>query len=116
MRSLPIILAISCAAATALADEAPSATIDLRTLPAPCRTTVAVPLDARTVRPTLAADVSAANCMAMINLHALKLSPTAASSAALAEALRPSIALLDAVIAQNDPAYQVIAQHAKADL
>jgi hypothetical protein len=116
MRRWITLTVLGLVSSTAVADRAMVPATNMATLPAPCRTVTWVPGDARTPTPALAAEISGADCMAMINLHALRLSPTKASVDAVDEAMRPSIAMLDAVIQTGSPDLQIIAQHAKADL
>ena len=112
MRSL-ILLCSMVAVASA---EPLTPTVEPRTLPAPCRTVAEVPRDAETLTVHLDATISAANCQAQINVHALKLSATQASVDAVDAAIAPSIELLDAVIQKGDISAQVIAQHAIGDI
>lgn len=61
--------------------------------------------------------VSVASCMASIRLDALRsLGKPETAIPALANAVAPSIAMLDEVIAQGDARPQIIAEHAKGDL
>ena len=112
MRSL-ILLCSMVAVANA---QAPTPTVETRTLPAPCRTVAGVPSDAATITVHLDATISAANCEAMNHLHALKLSATQASADAIDVALAPSLELLDLVVKNGDVAAQIVAQHAIGDI
>ncbi|MBV8763067.1 MAG: hypothetical protein JO257_37620 [Deltaproteobacteria bacterium] len=112
MRSL-ILLSSMVAVASA---EPLTPTVEPRTLPAPCRTVAEVPRDAETLTVHLDATISAANCQAQVNLHALKLSATQASVDAIDTAIAPSIQMLDSVVQTGDVSAQVIAQHAIGDI
>ncbi|HTR52666.1 MAG TPA: hypothetical protein VMJ10_18250 [Kofleriaceae bacterium] len=90
--------------------------VDPRALDAHCRALVEVPLDARTIDPAIAADLSAASCLAEERTRALTLAPCQASVDALNEAIEPSLGLYDAVAGTGDPRGALLAEHAKADL
>ena len=112
MRSLILLCSM---VAVASADPL-TPTVEPRTLPAPCRTTAQVPSDAETVTAHVDATISAANCEAMVNVHALKLSATQASVDAVDAAIAPSLQLLDTVVQTGDISAQVVAQHAIGDI
>lgn len=113
MRSLLLLLVL---AASASADVAVLPPLDVGTIPTQCRGSASEPASARDIGPRLAAYTSAASCMAIVRLHALRLSPTHKSVEAVDAALAPSVALLDAVIQNGDDKARIEAQYAKADL
>jgi len=112
-RSLPI-----CVVMTSMAAHAGPmrSMVDARTLDANCRALVEAPADARTLEPAIAADLSAASCLAEARMRALTLGPSQASVDALNEAIRPSLALLEAVASTGDPRAEILAAHAKGAL
>ena len=112
MRSLILLSSL----VTVASAEPLTPTVEPRTLPAPCRTVAEVPTDAATITVHLDATISAANCQAQVNLHALKLSATQASVEAVDAAIAPSLELLDAVVQKGDISAQVVAQHAIGDI
>ena len=72
---------------------------------------------APTLQLQLAQRISVASCMASIRLDALRsLGEPGAAIPALANAVAPSIAMLDEVIANGDAGRQIVAEHAKGDL
>ena len=112
-RSLPIFAVITSMSAHA----GPVRTmVAPRALDAQCRALVEVPLDARTIDPAIAADLSAASCLAEERTRALALAPCQASVDALNEAIEPSLGLYEAVAGTGDPRGVLLAEHAKADL
>ena len=103
--------------ATAFADGGPTRpAVELRTLDAPCRSLAQVPTDTRILQPTLEANISVANCMALVRERALVLKPGEPAAQALEQSIQPSLVLLDTVIKTGDVRAQILAQHAKADL
>jgi len=103
--------------ATAFADSSHGrSVVEPRTLDAPCRSLAQVPTDARILQPTLEANISVANCMALVRERALVLKPGEPAAQALEQSIQPSLVLLDTVIKTGDVLAQILAQHAKADL
>src|SRR5689334_1874122 len=112
MRSVLLLLLL-----TASASAAPAlAPLNRANLPTQCQAVATEPASARTLAPRYAAYTSAANCMAMVRLKALQVSPTQESVKAINDAIAPSVDLLDAVIGSGDPAASLIAEYSKADL
>jgi len=107
------IIVCSGSASSALADPMELAPPDA---PAACVALSKVPSDATSPIPALGARIATASCLAEARFNALKLAPDDASIAALTEAAKPSLALLDAAIQENDPVMTPIAQRARADL
>ena len=110
MRSL---LILAFAATTASAN---SGSFDVSSLPQECRAVAAVPVHRRDDGPLYAAMTSAASCAASVRMAQVKVEPTDASARALGDAVAPSLALLDQVIASGDRDSKIIALHAKGDL
>ncbi|HEY1559095.1 MAG TPA: hypothetical protein VGF94_29940 [Kofleriaceae bacterium] len=115
MRSLPLCALVALFPVTAHADFG-RAMIDPNTVDEPCRALVMVPGDARSLEPAVAADLSAASCLATTRTRALSLVPGPQAVQQLNEAIQPSLSILDAVIATGDTRSQILAEHAKADL
>lgn len=112
MRIVSVLLVL-----TATASAAPSlAPLNRANLPTQCQAVATEPASARTLGPRYAAYTSAANCMAMVQLKSLRVSPNQQAVDAINKAIRPSVDLLDAVIRSGDPAASLIAQYSKADL
>jgi mannose-1-phosphate guanylyltransferase len=112
MRSVLFLLVL-----TATASAGPSlAPLNRANLPKQCQAVATEPASARTLTPRYAAYTSAANCMAMVSLKALRVQPNADGVKAIDRAIQPSIDLLDGVIRSGDPAAALIAQYSKADL
>jgi hypothetical protein len=113
-------LIISCllvSSLPALADSGASlAPIDPVRVPAVCREVSPMPHDSRTVTTALAASLTAANCMAEMAMNTRIFIDTDGSIATIDGAMAPSVAMFDAIVAQGDPAEQIIALHAKGDL
>ncbi|HUJ59295.1 MAG TPA: hypothetical protein VLX92_12405 [Kofleriaceae bacterium] len=109
-------VSLTLASAPALADPGAHAAVEFRSLDMPCRTLDRVPDDARVLTPTLAAEISVADCTALVRARALVLGPTRASYDALETAVEPAVIMLDTVIRVGDVQSQIIAEHAKADL
>lgn len=104
------------ASSVALAQPAALPAIDAGSIPAACQGVASVPADAKTNTPALAARIALATCGAQARFATLKLTPDDAGVKALSDAAKPSVDLLDAVIAANDSTLSPIAQKAKADL
>ena len=75
-----------------------------------------MPHDSRTVTTALSASLTAANCMAEMGMNALVFTDTEGSMASIEVEMAPSVAMLDAIVAQGDPAEQIAALHALGDL
>ncbi|MDB4958430.1 MAG: hypothetical protein JWO36_5999 [Myxococcales bacterium] len=116
MRTLVALLIVSGSITSALADPAQPPAVNASSLPAQCRSVASSPPDARTPAPALDAAIFAANCTAMVNERQVRVTPTPAGAQALAQAISPSAALLDAVIQSSDPERQIVALHSKGDL
>lgn len=103
---------------TARAAPAPSPLTPLPTaeLPTQCRTLAAVPPSARITGPDFAAHLSVANCLAEDAIHTVVPLADRASMASLELAMRPSLAILDDIIAHGDAHWRFLAEAAKADL
>jgi len=108
-----LLVATAAHAAPAGSQPRPLCTADI---PAACQALAVVPPSATTTAPEFAARISVANCMANHALGQLTLQPTNASLDELDTAARPSIDMLDDVIAHGDPHNRDVAQQAKADL
>ncbi len=115
MRPIIVTLALALGIPPAAADTALAPVIDLGTVPAHCRPLASAPTNATTKGPMLDAYISVASCEALERTHALVLAATPQSRDALDHAVRPSLELLDYVIAHGDVAHQIAAQRAKAD-
>jgi hypothetical protein len=91
------------------------APIDLTQIPAPCK-----PLANQALAPSLStalsARISLASCMADHAVAPLSLCDCGDSIIAIDAAVQPAMKLLDDVIANADPAIQVIAEHAEGKL
>jgi hypothetical protein len=85
-------------------------------MPAACRTWADDVTSARTEQLALGAELSLANCVAADRFQALTLTGDDASMKALAEAVKPALAMLDQITQGSDPAYQIMAAQAKGDL
>ncbi len=107
---LPIILVL--ASSSAFADPGAKRVVEYGLEPS------AVPVACRTVLvgDPLAAKISVANCMAILNLKAAYVADTASSYASLADAAAPSLTMLQEVIDAGNPERALEALHAKADL
>lgn len=116
MRTILVVAAMLIVAPVTARAGGGSHIIDPDRLDRPCRALVEMPADAQTMRPAVAAAISAASCMATERLRAV--SPTADEDgvAALRDAIQPSLGLLDAVIRTGDLAACIRAVHAKAEL
>lgn len=113
MRTIPA-LAILAALATSAA-AGPLQAFDESVVPASCR--VLERAMAPTPQMQLSKRISVATCMASVRLGDLRTTQDPqATIDALTAAAMPSMAMLDEVIANGDPAAQVLAQHAKGDL
>ncbi len=112
MRSLLVILLMT---STVDADTA-LPPLDNASIPQGCAQLAAVPGDAATPRPAIAARISVASCAAMARLSALQLHADDASVTAIADAAKPSLDLYEAAIEQGDVALSPIAKAARADL
>src|ERR1700729_689345 len=108
MRSLSLCALVALVPLSARADTG-RAMVDPRTLDAPCRALVMVPGDARELEPAIAADLSAASCLAAARTRALTLVPGPQAVDQLNQAIQPSLSLLDAVIATGDTRAQILA-------
>lgn len=115
MRTISILIALLVPALAAAQPAAPAPVrLDPAKLPQSCQQFAA---PAPTARLQLAARISLANCLASERLDALQLgNDPERSRRQLTEAIAPSVALLDQVIAQGDPSARIMAQHAKGDL
>jgi hypothetical protein len=91
------------------------APIDLTVIPEPCKPLAKQALAAR-LTSALSARISLASCMAERAIAALPLCDCADSIVAVDSAVKPALALLDDVIANGDPATQVLAEHAEGRL
>jgi hypothetical protein len=87
------------------------APIDLTVIPEPCKAIAKQALAARLAN-ALSARISLASCMAERAIAPLQLCDCADSVVAIDGAVKPALALLDDVIANGDPAMQVLAEHA----
>jgi hypothetical protein len=108
---LPIILLLASSSAAAHANSAERAracNLDPAMVPEQCRSLA--------VGFALEAKISVASCLARLNLADVHPTDTTSSYAALNDAVRPSIQLLDEVIASGDPTATIEALHTKADL
>lgn len=110
-----VVVSGSLAFRTVLAQPAVAAP-DLSSAAAECKEVAAVPADAAIGAPALAAKISLASCGAGVRFAALKLAADDASIRALSEAAKPSLELLDAVVAANDATLSPIAAKVKAGL
>lgn len=90
MRIVSVLLVL-----TATASAAPSlAPLNRANLPTQCQAVATEPASARTLGPRYAAYTSAANCMAMVQLKSLRVSPNQQAVDAINKAIRPSVDLL----------------------
>jgi len=89
--------------------------LSLAGVPPSCRPLAQIP-DTLDPTPALSARISVANCSAEVRLDALVLTHNDASVKALAEAIRPSIAMLDDVARRGDATWQIKAAYSRADL
>lgn len=109
-------------AVTAFVALSPSASASPRlspfpsSLPAQCVPLSLVPRSATIALPNIAAHVSVANCLAETAMNGAMITPDSSSVARLNDAVRPSLAMLDEVIALRDPYWTAIAEDAKRDL
>ena len=85
-------------------------------LPERCKQLADVPASATISDPAFAAHVSVANCRAEEAMAQVALRPDAVSIAALDAAARPSVEILDDVIAHGTARWRLLADTAKADL
>lgn len=85
-------------------------------VPLVCREVSPIPRSSRIVSTAFNASISTANCMAELGMNGLLVGNNDESIAALDAAVRPSIAMYDAIIVNGDPAYRIIAEQAKGDL
>ncbi len=83
---------------------------------ASCADVAQVPNDARTDTPALAARLSMASCGAEARLRGVTITDDAAGIAVVQTALEPSLATFDDVARNDDPRFQILAAHARADL
>jgi hypothetical protein len=105
------------ASGSAVADTgAALAPITLGQVPRQCREVSPIPRSSRVVSTAFNASISTANCMAELAMNKVVATNTDESIAALDAAVRPSIAMLDAIIVDGDPGYRIMAEYAKADL
>ena len=100
----------------ALAVARPLPALDTTNIPQACHELARAPASAQIPGPSLSARISVANCLITERTRGLELRDDAASITALQRAVEPSLALLDEVIANGDPAHQILAHHARADL
>jgi len=91
------------------------APVDLTVIPEPCKPLAKQALAAR-LASALSARISLASCMAERAIAPLSLCDCADSVVAIDGAVKPALALLDDVIANGDPATQVLAEHAEGRL
>jgi hypothetical protein len=91
------------------------APIDLTVIPEPCKAIAKQALAAR-LASALSARISLASCMAERAIAPLQLCDCADSVVAIDGAVKPALALLDDVIANGDPAMQMLAEHAVGQL
>ena len=89
--------------------------IQLAGVPPSCRALAEVP-ETTDPTPALAARMSVASCAAEVRLGALVLTHDDASIKALAEAIRPSLAMLDDVARRGDAVWRLKVAYARADL
>lgn len=115
MRSSLLVALLVAVPAAAFAGRG-TAVISPSSVDEPCRALITVPLDARTLRPTTSATISAASCLADVRLRAIAMRPDAATAQALEAAIQESVGMLDAVIQTGDLSAKIVAEHAKADL
>jgi hypothetical protein len=85
-------------------------------IPDQCRTWADDADHARTEQRRLGAELSLASCLLEDRVGALTLTGDDGSIKALGRAIEPAIAILDQIAAGSDPAYQILAAHAKGDL
>ena len=81
-----------------------------------CADLAEVPLDALTQTPVIAARLSMASCGAEARLRGVTITDDAAGVALVQVALEPSLATIDDVAKSDDPRWQILAAHARADL
>jgi hypothetical protein len=91
------------------------APIDLTVIPEPCKPIAKQALAARLAN-ALSARISLASCIAERAIAPLQLCDCAESVVAIDGAVKPALALLDDVIANGDPAMQVLAEHTVGQL
>ena len=115
MRSSFLVALLVAVPAAAFAGRR-TAVISPSSVEAPCRALITVPMDARSLRPTTSATISAASCLADVRLRAVAMRPDAATAQALEAAIQESVGMLDAVIQTGDVSAQILAGHARADL
>jgi hypothetical protein len=109
-----LVCLILAAATPELAEKTPH--LDVGALPQQCRWTGDAQAKGQPAPQRLAGITSAASCMAIVNLSTLSIEPTPAGARAVDDAIEPSLALLDSVIASNDLESRLIASQAKANL
>jgi hypothetical protein len=116
---LAVALAAPVASAgTVLPPPRPTAALphlQLAGVPPSCHALAQIPETANPT-PALAARMSVASCAAEVRLEALVLTHDDASIKALAEAIRPSLAMLADVARRGDATWQLKAAYARADL
>ena len=91
------------------------APLDLTVIPEPCKPLAKQALAAR-LASALSARISLASCMAERAIAPLPLCDCADSVVAIDTAVKPAFALLDDVIANGDPATQLLAEHTEGRL
>ncbi len=85
-------------------------------IPPECTAVATLPSPSAIPQPEIAVRISLASCGAEVRFNALHLGSDDASIGALSDAAKPSLDLLDAAIAQNDPTMTPLARSARADL
>jgi hypothetical protein len=85
-------------------------------IPEQCRTWSDDAARAKTDQLRDGAELSLANCLLEDRVGALTLTGDDASLKALAEAFKPTVAILDQLMQGSDPTYQILAAQAKGDL
>lgn len=115
MRSSLLVALLAAVPAVAVAGPV-TTVISPSSVDAPCRALLTVPVDARTLRPTTAATISAASCLADVRLRAVAMRPNLATAQAMEAAIQDSVGMLDAVIQTGDLEAKILAEHARADL
>ena len=90
--------------------------VDVDAVEPGCRTLAQTPQNATTDAPSFDAAISTANCVALVRMRNVVLSPTADAVRTLDDAMAPALAILDRVIATGDAEHRLGAYYAKADL